>query len=315
MVRNNFLGRLPRAGTTMYVLYRSGGGRASNVPTGSIKTITSLEAVNKTAPITVDERNVASSILTTIEATNTIPSVSGKDAPTVDEIKAMIKYNNASQQRCVTVKDYENRIQLMPARYGCPFRVGAVEENNKIMIYLLLIDHLGHLSDVLPSEMITNIQNYLSRYRTINDYVEIKSGRIVNLSFEVDLYFNKNYNASDVLTSVIKTITNYMDVNGHELGEDIYISDLEKEIGKVDGVINLIDLRVYNEYGVGYSNTQISQQTIDVSYDNEGIESETDSVRSEIDLDASDYILNSESDEMFEIKNPDNDIRVRLKAR
>lgn len=315
MVRNNFLGRLPRAGTTMYVLYRSGGGRASNVPTGSIKTITSLEAVNKTAPITVDERNVASSILTTIEATNTIPSVSGKDAPTVDEIKAMIKYNNASQQRCVTVKDYENRVQLMPARYGCPFRVGAVEENNKIMIYLLLIDHLGHLSDVLPSEMITNIQNYLSRYRTINDYVEIKSGRIVNLSFEVDLYFNKNYNASDVLTSVIKTITDYMDVNGHELGEDIYISDLEKEIGKVDGVINLIDLRVYNEYGVGYSNTQISQQTIDVSYDNEGIESETDSVRSEIDLDASDYILNSESDEMFEIKNPDNDIRVRLKAR
>ena len=190
-----------------------------------------------------------------------------------------------------------------------------MEENNKIMIYLLLIDHLGHLSDVLPSEMITNIQNYLSRYRTINDYVEIKSGRIVNLSFEVDLYFNKNYNASDVLTSVIKTITDYMDVNGHELGEDIYISDLEKEIGKVDGVINLIDLRVYNEYGVGYSNTQISQQTIDVSYDNEGIESETDSVRSEIDLDASDYILNSESDEMFEIKNPDNDIRVRLKAR
>ena len=129
------------------------------------------------------------------------------------------------------------------------------------------------------------------------------------------MYFNKNYNASDVLTSVIKTITDYMDVNGHELGEDIYISDLEKEIGKVDGVINLIDLRVYNEYGVGYSNTQISQQTIEVSYDNEGIESETDSVRSEIDLDASDYILNSESDEMFEIKNPDNDIRVRLKAR
>ena len=48
----------------------------------------------------------------------------------------------------------------------------------------------------------------------------------------------------------------------------------------------------------------------------DGIEMETDSgERSEIDFDASDYILNSESDEMFEIKNPDNDIRIRLKAR
>ena len=314
MVRNNFLGVLPKDGTTMYILYRVGGGAASNVATGAITTITYLNAINKTSPVTNSDKTLASSILSTVTVTNTIPSVSGKDAPSEDEIRAMIKYNNGAQERCVTIKDYENRVQMMPARYGCPFRVGAVEENNKVMIYLLLCNHLGQLSDVMPSEMITNIQNYLSKYRTINDFVEIKSGRIINLSFEVDVYVNKNYTASEVVNNVISTIKDYMDINKHYLGEDIYVSDLEKEISKVDGVINLIDLRIYNEFGSGYSSTQISQQTVSVT-DDSGYDYQADTERSEIDLDASDYILNSDADEMFEIKNPDNDIRVRIKSR
>lgn len=314
MVRNNFLGVLPKDGSTMFILYRVGGGKASNVASGTINTITYLNVVSKTTPSSTDGKKEASDIISTITVTNTIPSVSGKDAPNEDEIKAMIKYYNGAQERCVTVKDYESRIQMMPARYGCPFRVSAVEENNKIMIYLLLCNYLGQLSDALPSEMVINIQNYLSKYRTINDFVEIKAGKIINLSFEIDVYINKNYNTGEVVNSIIGTVKDYMDVNKHYLGEDIYVSDIEKEISKVDGVINLIDLRIYNEYGNGYSKTEISQQTVNYGGDGE-YDYVPDSDRSEIDLDASDYILNSNADEMFEIKNPDSDIRIRVKTR
>jgi hypothetical protein len=37
--------------------------------------------------------------------------------------------------------------------------------------------------------------------------------------------------------------------------------------------------------------------------------------RDEIDLDTSDYTLVSDSDEMFEIKYPDQDIKLRVKLR
>lgn len=315
MVNNNMLGKTPKAGTTMFVLYRVGGGAASNVAKGTINSISYLDAINNNTPTTDTNRRVASAILTSIKVTNTIPSVLGKDAPSVDEIRAMIKYNSAAQNRCITVKDYENRIQKMPSRYGCPFRVGALEENNKIMMYLLMINHAGQLSDVLPSVMIDNIINYMSAYRSLNDYVEIKSGRIVNLSFEVDIYSDKNYNTGDVVSSVINTVKDYMDINKHVLGEDIYVSDIEKEISKLDGVLNLIDLRVYNEFGSDYSSTRISQETVDVTDTYPQALSNDDSRQTEIDLDASDYILNSESDEMFEIKYPDKDIRVRVKSR
>ena len=319
MVRNNFLGKLPSSGWTMYILYRVGGGAASNVAAGGITSISYLNADFGNCLRYGDDSALVSAIKNSISVKNTIPSVSGKDAPSVEEIRNMVRYNNASQNRCVTLKDYESRVQMMPPRYGSPFRISVTEENNKVMMYLLGIDYLGKLSAVLPDVLVSNIINYLSHYRSINDYVEIKSGRIVNISFEVDLYVNRNYNSSDVVKNVINVIKSYMDINKHFLGEDIYVSDIEKEISKVDGVKNLIDLRIYNEYGDNYSNTIISQETSNITYDDSQSDvyqytpNETQT-RTQIDLAASDYILNSDSDMMFEVKY-DEDIKVRVKVR
>lgn len=254
---------------------------------------------------TVRDANILSAVKNSLKVTNTTPSVSGKDAPTVDEIRAMIKYNSGAQGRCVTLKDYESRILQMPPKYGSAFRLRAVEENNKVMIYLLGIDNEGKLTVNIPERLSTNIENYLSMYRTINDYVELKSGRIINISIEADIYIDKNYNKGDVGKSVISAITSYMDINKHQMGEDIFVGDLEKEISKIDGVVNLIDMRVYNEYGTNYSGARTSQEIID---------NETDG-QAEIDLEANDYILNSEPDEMFEIKYPESDIRLKIKTR
>lgn len=305
MINNDSMGVLPKAGWTMFVLYRVGGGAASNVPKGSIKTISLLNMEVGRCLNTQMDATILSAVKNSLKVTNTTPSVSGKDAPTVDEIRAMIKYNSGAQERCVTLKDYESRILKMPPRYGSAFRLRAVEENNKVMLYLLGIDNEGKLTDEIPEKLSDNISNYLSMYRTINDYVEIKSGRIINISIEADIYVDKNYNKGDVGKSVVNAITSYMDINKHQMGEDIFIGDLEKEISKIDGVINLTGMRVFNEYGTGYSGTRTSQTIM---------EEETEG-QSEIDLEANDYILNSEPDEMFELKYPESDIRLRIKTR
>lgn len=323
MIKNDSLGKLPSAGWTMFVLYRVGGGIASNVAKGAVNSIVYLNAEIGKCIRTDEDQKIVSAVKNSLKVTNTIPSVSGKDMPTEDEIRNMIKYNNASQKRCVTVKDYESRILQMPPQYGTPFRVGAIEENNKIMIYLLGIDYLGHLNDILPAQLVKNIMNYLSRFKSINDFVEMKSGRIINLSFDADLYINKNYNKSDVVTNVINTIKEYMDVNKHQMGEDIFVGDLEKEISKVDGVINLIELRVYNEFGEGYSQTTSSQQvyipsTCEYSAEFGGeTENDGESIDSKqrLDLEASDGILYTDNDSMLEIKYPEKDIRIRVKTR
>ena len=302
ILNNSNLGVLPSPESTVFVLYRIGGGRVSNVPKGAINRVSFLNADFR------GKKSDAETIIKSLKVENTTPSISGKDMPTEKEIKYLIKYHNAAQQRCVTVKDYIDRILMLPPKYGTPFRVGVTEENNKIMVYLLGIDSEGQLDTSLPVTLIKNIEDYLSAYRMINDYIEIKSGRIINLSFEADLIVDKNYNKADVLRSAINTIKDYMDVNKHLMGEEIYVGDLQKEIGKIDGVINLISLKVFNETGSDYSKSTVSQEVIPA-------EEEEGDGRYEVDLEATDGILYNEGDTMMEIKYPEKDIRIRIKER
>ena len=301
ILNNQNLGVLPNPESTVYILYRVGGGKTSNVAKG---------AINRVSYLNADLRGGASgdTIIKSLRVENTTPSVSGKDMPSEREMRYLIKYHNAAQERCVTVKDYIDRILMLPPKYGTPFRVGVAEENNKIMVYLLGLNYNGKLDTALPATLAKNIEDYLSAYRMINDYVEIKSGRIINLSFDIDVIVDKNYNKVDVIREVINTVIRYMDVNTHIMGEELYMGDLQKEIGKVDGVINLISMNVINEFGTDYSHTTVSQETTE--YDGEGAD-----YKSVIDLEATDGVLYNEGDTMMEILYPEKDIRVRVKER
>ena len=305
MIRNNFLGKLPKDGCTLYILYRKGGGASSNVAAGAINNISYFNVDIGRDSTSCDPRIIAE-VKNSIRVTNPQPSISGKDAPTADELKAMIKYNSGAQNRCVTLKDYENRVCLMPPRYGCPFRVSVTEENNKVMLYILGLTHDGKLSNAFPQQMIYNIMNYLSLYRSLNDYVEIKPAKIINVGFNIKIFVDKNYVTADVERNVINAVKDYMDINKHRIGEDIFVGDLEKTISNIDGVINLIDMQVFNiNNKSGYSTSKIGQPV----YKTEDIDGDV------VDLDASDYILNSSADSMFEIRMPEDDITVVSKRR
>lgn len=322
MINNDAMGVLPKAGWTMYVLYRVGGGAQSNVAAGAINSVVYFNGTigncydqsKMNAGLVADVRN-------SIKVTNEIPSVSGRDRLDTEEIRNFIKYHNGAADRCVTTKDYHARVLMMPYKYGAAYRVGVTEENNKIMIYLLGLNEEGYLTTALPSQYVKNLSNYLSEYRMINDFVEMKSGKIINVSFEIDLCVDKAYNGSDVIREVMDTVKNYMDINKHQMGEEIYLGDLEKEIAKTDGVLNIIDFKVFNEFNghMGYSRSQTTQQVLsDAEYTGRKSNLDTEGVicRSQIDLDASDYILYTENDTLIELKYPEGgDIRIRYKMR
>lgn len=317
LINNDALGVLPRQDMTMYIRYRVGGGAASNVAEGAINTIAYYDMQIGCGSSDLDP-TVIEAVKQTLTVYNVTPSVSGKDMPSEAEVRNLIKYSNGAQKRCVTVKDYYERILKLPPRYGTPFRVGVLEENNKIRINVLGLDPDRHLSPVLPDALVNNIQEYLKEYKMITDFVEIRSANVINLSVDVDIYVDRNYNKSNVIKEVIDTIYNYMDINKHQIGEDIYVSDIVKEVMKVDGVINLIEIRIYNEYNGRYSLTISSLPRYTEFNCNDGEEdkgNEDELNRFRIDIDALDGILYSDSESMYEIKYKDTDIRVRARER
>lgn len=294
-INNLSLGLTLTANKTMFISYRVGGGASTNIGPNVLNTINSIEMFVNGANSSTNQ-----SVRNSLTVNNPLPALGGKDEPSIEELRNLVRYNFASQERCVTIEDYKVRIALMPGEFGVPFRNNIMEIQNKIRVYILTLDSNGKLSSTTNTTLKENIATYLSNYRMLNDYVEVSNGKVFNLGFEVDLFVDKQFSQSEIIGQVINTITEYFDINKWGMGDNIYIAQLIEEINNVAGVLNIVDLRVYNKVGQGkYSSNEVSQPYI------------SDETR-QIDL-LGEYTLFGDPVGMFEIKYPSNDIRVRVK--
>jgi hypothetical protein len=284
-INNLSLGEIPPPSNTLYVRYRVGGGEDTNIGPNTVNTLGTISTV-----INGDDSDTNRIIGNSISVNNPIPALGGKEQPSVDEIRNLVRYNFSSQNRCVTIKDYQSRIPLMPGKFGVPFRTGVWEERNKINVSILALDSSGK----------QNIAEYLADYRMINDYVTIKNGRVLNLGFEIDIFAEKSVPNGQIVSGVINSVTEYFDINKWDMGDNIYISQLVENINNVGGVLNVTDLRVFNKVNENgkYSLNEIAQPYID---------DET----KQIDL-LGRYTLFGEPNAMFEIKYPNKDIKVTI---
>lgn len=294
-INNLSLGIVPTANTTMFVKYRVGGGADTNLGPNVLKSLGVLSM-----SVNGSDDSINTNVRNSLKVNNAFPALGGKDVPSVEEIRNMVKYNFASQNRAVTIKDYQTRIAQMPGKFGVPFRCGVFEEQNKIKTYILGLDATGRLTNESTSALRDNIATYLADYRMLNDYVQITNGRIVNLAFEIDLFIDKKMPSSQIISQVITDVKNYLDINKFGMGDNVYISPLLETINNVGGVLNVTGLRIFNKVGGGkYSLNEISQPYIDAE-------------TRQIDL-TDDYTLFGEPTTMFEIKYPTTDIIVRVK--
>ena len=320
MINNDMLGVLPNEGWTMFVLYRVGGGVSTNLGPGAINKI-SLANIDWGGNTGNTNGYLRGNVITSMKVTNLSTAIAGKDAPSVAEIKNLIKYNTSAQNRAVTVKDYKVKLMQMPPRYGAPFRNCVIESNNKIEMDFLGMDADGKLDSSLPETLVANVIKYMSHYRQINDYIEIKSGRIYNIGVAVEAFIDKNYNSGNVVKNIIDTIIDYFDVEKHDMGEDIFIGDLEKEITLLDGVISLINIKIYKIWNGSYSPDKCPLPVIvegtgcEPSPANVFVLKDPTAMSEQIDIDAIDRVLYSDYNSMFEIRQPSIDIQISIKSR
>ena len=300
LLLNPVLGEIIPGNSTLYIKYRIGGGSLSNVGSNVLQ---SVGNVNGVILGTDPAKNQA--VLSSIRANNPVPAIGGRGLPTVSEIKNFIASNFASQNRCVTLEDYIARAYQIPGKFGAPFRIHGIVDDNKVILYILTKDAENKLSSISTGEIKRNLVNYLTPYRMINDFVEINDGKFVNLEVEVDLFVDKTYNSSEVKLNSILKIKEYFDIDTWQMNQHIYVSQLTDILREIPGVINVVDVRFYNLEGGIYSTTLSSQATGARTYDNNsGV------YRTQIE-----YINNaiySTPISMFEVRYSEKDIRCRI---
>lgn len=303
-INTTALGEVLKPNTTLFIRYRVGGGPNSNVGPNIIESIGNV-TINVNGPTPAISQNVKRSL----RINNPIPAIGGSGIPSVEQIRQLTKYNFASQNRAVTIKDYHALIGKIPGKFGSPYRYTISEEQNKIQIYTLGLDSNGKLTNQSTNTLKENIATWLADYRMINDYVLVADGKIINLAFTIDLFIDKLVNQSEVINNVINSVKNYFDIKKWEMGDNIYMAQLVENINNVGGVLNVIDIGAYNIIGGNYSLNQTSQRFIpDASID----QTLPFNNARKIDL-GEDYVLYGERNGMFEIKLPQSDIKVRVK--
>jgi hypothetical protein len=293
-LNNMSLGATPKLNTTLFVKYRVGGGKNSNLGVNAITNVDDVEFI-VSGPVA----SYNSQVVQSLRVNNITPAVGGADAPTIEEIRNMVSYNFAAQNRAVTLNDYKSLIETMPSTYGAPAKVNVMEEDNKIRVKLLSYDDQGNLTDTVSNTLKSNILSYLSEYKMINDYIDIVSGEVIDMGLQIDLNIDKNANQTDIIQTVIEDVINYFDYTKRKMGDPLFVGALNKIIGGVSGVVNIIDIRVYNKIGGEYSSAEVSQ-----SY--------KDNVTKEIAQ--SDNIIFMKSNQIFQIRFPNKDIQVRVKT-
>jgi hypothetical protein len=293
-LNNSALGEKLIANHTLFVTYRTGGGAASNI---GANVLTKLGAYN--LEVNGSQQVLNQNVKRSLTPTNPIPAIGGNDGLGTEQIRQLVKYNFSAQQRAVTLTDYLLQVYKMPGKYGSPYRANAYKVNNKVVIPILGIGSDGKLTNSSNSLLQTNITEWLTEFRMVNDYIEIKNGRIYNLGFEIDVYV-ENTADNQIANSIITLVTDYLDIDDHEMNQDVFLGKLQTQILEANGVVNVISIKVFNLVGDQYSTNTIAQAITDTDTGEIQIENNT---------------IYSTQDSMFEIKYPGKDIKVLLRKK
>ena len=292
--QNNYsLGSVLTPNSTLFVQYRIGGGLATNVGANVINQIGTIDfAVNG------PNENLNLQVLSSIQCNNVTAAVGGGDNPTTEEVRNLVGFNFASQNRAVTVNDYEALIRKMPSQFGAPAKVAITEEDNKIKINILSYDTQGKLTSVVSNILKSNIATYLSNYRMINDYVVVQSAEVIDLAVNVFVSLIPSQNQGSVIANIINTVAAFLDPKRRFLGQNVNVSELRSEIYQLDGVDGLSDIEFFNKVGGKYSSSQTSQRY-------------SDPVTKKIQL--INETIFAETTQVYQVRYPQSDITVQVR--
>jgi hypothetical protein len=291
-INNLALGAALKSNTTLFIQYRVGGGQGTNLGVNVINQIGTVSFY-----VNGPSQSVNTTVINSLSCNNVTAAIGGANAPSTEEVRQFVTYNFAAQNRAVTINDYQSILRNMPSQFGAPGKVAITEENNKIKIKMLSYDAEGKLTEVVSNTLKSNVANYLSNYRMINDYISIETANVVDLSVNVDVVLDASQNQGSVVAKIIDIISTYFSPLQRQMGENVYVSEIRRLIQSENGVISISDMSFINNVGGQYSSSQTSQPYSDPATKEIGLVTDT---------------IFAEPTQIYQIRYPNKDINVRV---
>tara|TARA_A100000172_G_scaffold899_1_gene824 strand:- start:645 stop:2438 length:1794 start_codon:yes stop_codon:yes gene_type:complete len=239
--------------TTLTVQYRF---NTTSDVNAAVDTITGIAAANfkfgNQGSLSLANRN---SVISSLEATNEEQFVGSVSLPSSEEIRQRAFSHFATQNRAVTAQDYQAICYGMPAKFGMIKRVAIAKDPDEfkrnVNIHVMSENSVGKLI-VANSTLKNNLKNWITQYKMISDTVDILDAEIVNFDISYEILIDINANRFDVIGTCSQRLADKFSMK-QDIGEPVKITEIYKELQKVDGVVDVTSVDVGLKSGGIYS--------------------------------------------------------------
>jgi len=244
--------------TTISVTYRYGGGLLHNVSEGSIRTINYVEVEFPQNPALETQQLIKNGM----EVYNPEFATGGEDAPTIDEILALVPALKSAQERIVTKEDLLSRVYTMPSNFGRVFRASVSNNPNNPLASRLHVISRTPNGVLIPSPdtLKINLKKYLNSYRMISDSIDILDADIINLEIFFQIVADPSFNKTTLLKNIITSLQTQMNTKNFHINQPIVKSDIVGTIYSHQGVIGIESVTIKNLFGI--TNNRVYSETI-----------------------------------------------------
>ena len=260
-LKTSGLGYAPRD-VNLDIKYRYGGGNATNIGPRTLDTFVSRIVSFKTAGYANSEPLIAQTVLGTLSVSNINQATGGADRETRTAIRQnALQYFN-SQNRAVTLEDYQVRVLSMPTEFGSVFRSYARKDPNNILgVELITLARNSSGALTLPTGALqNNMETYLKQFKSFSDTVRITGGRICNIGINFNVVPNQDFNVNDALLDCFILLKRMFILENTNFGSTIVLSNFMSRLQALSKVRSVVDFKIVNKFGVMDGNTYSGYQ-------------------------------------------------------
>jgi hypothetical protein len=239
--------------TTLTVQYRFNTTSDVNAAVDTINGVANANfKFNNQGSLSPANRN---SVINSLEVTNEEQFVGSVSLPSSEEIRQRAFSYFATQNRAVTAQDYQAICYGMPAKFGMIKRAAILKDPDEfkrnVNIYVISENSSGKLT-AANTTLKNNLKNWITQYKMISDTVDILDAEIVNFDISYEILTDINANRFDVINSCNERLTSKF-IMKQDIGEPIKITDIYRELQKVNGVVDVTSVDVGLKSGGIYS--------------------------------------------------------------
>ncbi len=223
------LGMRPEAGSIFTARYRVGNGAAGHVGSEVLAHLVDDGVSGINAPGVLLVRNP-------------LPARGGRDPETAEEVRQNAPFAFRTQERAVTLEDYEDVALRHPGLQRTAARFRWTGSWRTVFVTL---DPLGGDATAIGSDLRLKLRDHLERFRLAGYDLEVDHPRYVSLEIELHVCVKRGYFGADVQQALLEVFTNRTRADGvkglfhpdrFSFGQTVYLSPLFQAALAVDGV-------------------------------------------------------------------------------